>query len=136
MNRKNKQINKDLPVVEPVLDTWGGRQNAGNWGLDGQFEWEDFSIEKINAWYAESLNKTLDAFSYLARIWKIVLINDGESKNIGGVFKLEDNSSYEEYVQKVLNKIEEHPVPIYEIWIKVDMLVYVRTKTSSKSSRF
>lgn len=137
MNIKNNQINKDLSVVEPVLDTWGGKESAGNWGLDGQFEWEDFSIEKINAWYAESLNKTLTAFSSLIRIYEVLLVNDSEIKrDIGSVFKLEDNTSYNRYIENILKKIRKHPLSIYEIWIKVDMFVYVRTKTSSEPSRF
>lgn len=136
MNINNNQIGKDLPVVEPILDTWGGKENAGNWGLDGKFEWEDFSTEKINAWYAESLNKTLDAFSSLVRAWEIVLINDGASRgDIGGVFELRLHNSYEEYVEEILNKIKKHPFPIYEIKINVDMFVSVRTVTSSNPNR-
>ncbi|MEM8676118.1 MAG: hypothetical protein AAGF83_19950 [Cyanobacteria bacterium P01_G01_bin.67] len=137
MNTKHNQIDKDLPVVEPVLDTWGGKENAGNWGLDGKFEWEDFSIEKINAWYADSLIKTLEAFTYLARIWEVVLVNDGTSRgDIGGIFKLESYDSYEKYIENILKRIREHPVPIYEIWLKVDMFVYVKTVISPETNRF
>lgn len=112
---ENNQIDKNSPVIEPVFDTWGGKKDAGYWGLDGQLEWLDFSVEEINNWYAESLVKTLDAFSSLARIWEVVLINDGELRNIGGILKLGDNISYEQYVQSTLNKIRKHPIFIYEI---------------------
>ncbi len=43
---------------------------------------------------------------------------------------IENNTSYDKYVEDTSNKIREHSVSIYEIWIEADMFVYARTKTS------
>ena len=125
-------IDKNLPVVEPILDTWGSKKSAGYWGLDGNLEWRDFSVEEINAWFAQSLAKTLDAFSSLARVYKLVLLEQAElGANIGGSFRLESDFLYEEYIESTLNKIKQYPTSIYEVQIELDMFVYVRTPTSA-----
>lgn len=138
MNIENNLIDQDLTVVEPLFDTWGEKKSAGYWGIDGNIEWRDFSIQEINAWFAESLTKTLDAFSSLARVYKLVLLEEAElGANIGGVFEFKSNIPYEKYIQNVLNKIKKYPAPIYEIQIRLDMFVYARTNTSSnKPTRF
>ncbi len=131
MDRHNNIIDKNLPVVEPIYDTWGGKKNAGYWGLDGELEWRDFSVEEINNWFAESLFKTLDAFSFLARISDILLRNGEEPRGaIGYTSELKSHSSYEEYIQNILQTIKTYPIFIEEIEIKIDMFVFVRTKTS------
>lgn len=131
MNAKNKQIDKNLPVVNPVCDTWGVKKSAGYWALDGQIEWDNLSVEEINAWCANSLVKTIDAFSSLARICEVVLINDGEfKKDIGNIFKLELDVPYEDYLRNTLKEIKKHHISIYEIQIELDMFVFVKTDTS------
>ncbi|MEM7590156.1 MAG: hypothetical protein AAF383_01300 [Cyanobacteria bacterium P01_A01_bin.83] len=131
MNTHNYVIDKNLPVIEPLYDTWGGKKSAGYWGLDGELEWRDFSAQEINAWFAESLAKTLDAFSSLARISHILWRNGENNRgSIGFRLELESYSSYEEYLEKVFQCLKNYPILIEEIEIQVDMFVYVRTNIS------
>jgi len=131
MDTQISLINRDLQTIEPLYDTWRVKKSAGYWGMDGQLKLQSFSVQEINAWFAESLTKTLEAFSSLARVYKLILLEEAElGANIGEIFELESNILYEKYIQNVLNKIKEHPVPIYEIQIRLDMFVFARTNTS------
>lgn len=131
MDTHNYIIDKNLPVIEPLYDTWGNKKSAGYWGLDGELEWRDFSSQEINAWFAESLVKTLDAFSSFARISHILWRNGENNRgNIGFRLGLESYSSYDEYLEKVFQCLKNYPILIEEIEIQIDIFVYVRTNTS------
>jgi len=131
MNIQNNVVNQDLAIVKPLYDTWRIKKSVGYWGLDGQLKLQSFSVQEINAWFAESLIKTLDSFSSLSRISKLTLLEDSESGvDTGGILKLESNISYKKYIQNSLKSVREHAIPIYEIRIELDMFVFVRTESS------
>ena len=124
-------IDRNLSIAKPLYDTWGNKKSAGYWGLDGNIEWRDFSAQEINVWFAESLMKTFEAFSSLARINSILLRNGEEPRgDIGYTSELKSHNSYEKYIQSIIQAIKTYPIYIEEIEIEVDMFVFVRTNTS------
>ena len=60
-----------LSCVEPLLDTWGAKKSAGSWDLILEFDQNNRPIREHNNWYAETLKKTLEAFSSLAKAYAI-----------------------------------------------------------------
>jgi hypothetical protein len=67
---KERVIDKNTPLIKPLWDTWRGKQDTGTWGITAQFDFSSLSVQEINAWYINSMMKTLDAFSELARVWR------------------------------------------------------------------
>jgi hypothetical protein len=127
---ENEMLNKIAPPIEPLYDTWGGKKDAGSWCIAPSFDFTSLSTEEVNAWFATSVVETLDAFSDLARAWR-VYFNTIYRDDVEGV-KLEwqPGDSYQEYVEKVLKAIREYPAPIYSVDIQVDLFAYFRTNTS------
>ena len=64
-------IDKILPYIEPLYDTWGSKSQAGNWAIETSIDFSNSSIQERNTWYAETMISTIDAFSSLARVYQI-----------------------------------------------------------------
>lgn len=126
----NEILNKIAPPIEPLYDTWGRKKDAGSWCIAPSFEFTSLSTQEVNAWFAISVVKTLDAFSELARPWRVDF-NTIYRDDVEGVrLEWQPGESYQEYVEKVLKAIREYPAPIYSVDIQVDLFSYFRTKTS------
>ena len=127
-------FNKETPLAEPLYDTWTWNQDAGTWSIDYDLDKAFNSASDLNSWFAESTERTLKAFEHLTRAWRVSFGATYEHQDKVDSVLLEWNieESYSQYLKEVLQKIREFPVPIYEISIDVDELVYVRTKQSSQ----
>lgn len=126
----NQSIDKTVPPIEPLNDTWGGKKSAGSWSIDPPFDFTNLSIQLVNAWYIDSTIGTIDAFDELARVWKVAFGPSSESDIKGVVLEWQPGNSYEEYIEHVLKAIREYPAAIEELVMRVDLLVFVRTEES------
>lgn len=127
---RNKQFEGTTPLIEPLYDTWGGKKYAGSWCIAPSFDFTSLSTQEVNAWFATSVSKTLDAFSHLVRAWRVDF-NTIYRDDVSGIrieWRLGD--SYDLYVENVRRAIQEYLAPIYLIEICVDLFAYVRTKDS------
>ena len=117
-------------MSQPLQDTWNFKQEVGFWGMNIPLDSTVVSTQDINLWFANSLIKTLNAFSNLARAREIVIEPKEQTQKVGEVFIWKENILYNEYLNDTLQIIREYPLIIQEIEISLDMFVYVRTKKS------
>ncbi|MEH2243025.1 hypothetical protein [Nostoc sp.] len=126
----NQSIDKTVPPIEPLNDTWGGKKDAGSWGVTPSFDFTNLSIQSVNTWYVNSLMETLNAFSDLARVWSVFFYPSPESEIKRVVLEWKPGDSYEKYLKKVLEAIGEYSAAIEGLEMEVDLLVFVRTQES------
>ena len=131
---KNQDKNIYLPCVEPLLDTWAVTKQGGDWEMTPPDDLSNTSVEERNTWYAETMMSTIEAFSPLARVYGISLnsiFDKNQEKKIKEEF-IEWNlkEPYEKYLEKAFQAAKSYPVDIYNLYIRVDLFVYVRTKQS------
>ena len=123
------QIDRDTErPVEALRDTWGWNQDGYCWGMTLVLGSPDIFDQKLNEWSATILEKTLEIFSDLTRVWKIIIVPEPTSE--AEVTKIEwcmDNS-YQEYISNILKTIKEYPFLIDEIIFDVDLFVYIHLK--------
>ena len=130
---ENQFIDRNLPVVEPVLDTWGAKKSAGSWDIILEFDYNNKSVQEHNNWYAETLKKTLEAFSFLAKAYAISFgTSIYNSQNKHEVISLirQENQSYNNYIKTACEAIKQYSTDIDSISIGFDFFVYVRTEKS------
>jgi hypothetical protein len=127
-------FSKETPLTEPLYDTWTWNQDAGTWAIEYNLRQVINSAPDLNAWYAESMVKTLKAFEHLTRAWRVGFgaTYEHQDKVDSLLLEWKIEEPYSQYLEGVLQRIREFPVPIYEISIDVDEFVYVRTKESSQ----
>jgi hypothetical protein len=126
------QIRETSPV-EPLYDTWTWNQDGGSWIINHPLSEVFHTVESLNHWYADSIKKTLNAFSELVRIWKIQ-ISPGDRDDIGVInLEWQTGLSYQDYMDTVLQSVRGYLAPIYEVTIEVDICVYVRTHASPEN---
>ena len=123
---ETKNIN--LPCVQPSLDSWGAKSEAGDWSISPSYNFKNTSVQERNAWYTEAMMSTVEAFSSLARVSRVSFgsLPDSDNKS----FKWDLEESYEKYLEKVCRAIQEYPVDIFRLYILLDLFVYIRTKES------
>lgn len=126
----NQSINKNTPPVNHLYDTWNIKDGVGYWCVIPYFEFTDISIQKINLWYVDTIAKTLNAFSNLARVWKISFRSNPKTYVNQVSFEWKSEQIYEEFIDEILKAIRQFSHPIYELDLEVDLLVYVRTQES------
>lgn len=128
----NISDNINLPCVKPLYDTWGAKSEAGNWSIILPHDFSKALVEERNAWYANTLLLTIDAFVSLARINLIYFgsIGDPKSRLEGKSFEWQPNEAYDDFLKKVSKEIREYPADISAIFINVDLFVYVYTEES------
>lgn len=126
----NQSIDKTVPPIEPLNDTWGGKKSAGKWFIVPPFDFTNLSIQLVNAWYIDSTIGTINAFDELARVAEVFFSPSSESDIKGVVLEWQPGNSYEEYIEHVLKAIGEYPAAIEELVMQVDLLVFVRTEES------
>lgn len=133
MSIKFNYFNFSLTVVEPLCDTWGAKKSAGSWDLILEFDYNNKSVQEHNNWYAETLKKTLEAFSFLAKAYAISFgVSIYNSQNKHEVISLirQENQSYNNYIKTACEAIKQYSTDIDSISIGFDFFVYVRTEKS------
>lgn len=127
-----KTENSTLSCVEPICDTWGHKDNAGNWDISLQFDYSKKSVQEHNRWYANILKDTLEALSCLTRAYAISFepICSDKGKYEGVSLIWQPDQSYENYLENAFETIKKYPVDISWIDVDYDFFVYVRTKKS------
>ena len=119
-------IDKTIPSIQPLHDTWDLRTDAGAWVINLSVDLTSYSSKEINIWYKQIFVNTIEAFSELIRVREVVIISPKqEIKSV--VLKWQIGNSYEKYIQKILNSIKEFPLKIISIEVQVDFCVFVRT---------
>ena len=128
---------KNAAPVKPIRDTWGkiSRYHAF-WSMFPNINVSSFSVQENNEWFATIIEQILEIWDNFGRIWNIYFNfmsdpNDYESiKN--EFFKWEIDTPYNNYVDKVLKTIRSCSLPIYDVSLEFDLLVYVSTQESPK----
>lgn len=130
---QNKPLDKTLSLLEPLNDTWGMRGADDNyWTITSTFDFASISTEAVNAWFSETAVETLNAFSDLARVWKVNFSSSYQDDVEPVCLEWNrENYFYEDYIENILKAIREYPAPIYSLALKIDLFVYVRTRESS-----
>ena len=130
MQEKTKNYSSSCET--PLCDTWGYKENSGNWDLSLQFDYSNKSIQEHNHWYANTLKNTLEAFSSFTRAYGIYFnpIYSARDKCEGVTLTWQQNQSYEQYLENVFDTIKKYPVDINWINVDFDFFVYVRTEKS------
>lgn len=124
--------NYSLSNEKPLCDTWGAKKSAGSWDLVLEFDFNNESVREHNNWYAETLKKTLEAFSSIAQANAISFdpIYSVKDKHEGVTLTRLQNQSYNNYIRTVFEAIEQYPADIDSISIGFDFFIYVRTEKS------
>lgn len=129
---QHQPIDKTLAPIKPLLDTWGWKQETGSWCIAPCLDLSCFSTQEFNAWFATTIVKTLDAFSELARAWRVFFGTIYRDDVEGVKLEWELGDSHENYIETVLKAIRDYPAPIFELALEVDLFVFVRTQESPK----
>jgi hypothetical protein len=123
-----------LPCVEPLLDTWGVKKDAADWSISPPEDLSNTSVKERNTWCAEAMMSTIEAFSSLARVFRISfspIPNPDQDINVRGKsFEWDFNEPYQNYLKKAYQSLKDYPVDIYILYINVDLFVYIRTEES------
>ena len=124
--------NYSLSTEKPLLNTWGAKKSAGSWDLILEFDFSNKSVREHNNWYAETLRKTLEAFSSIAKSYVISFGSTYSVNNKNEVITLtrSENQSYDTYIGTVSKAIEQYQQEIDYINIGFDFFVYVYTEKS------
>ncbi|MEO1005730.1 MAG: hypothetical protein AAFW67_07740, partial [Cyanobacteria bacterium J06638_38] len=69
INETSKNIYQ--PCVEPLLDTWRAKKDAADWCISPPDNLSNTSVKDRNTWCAEAMMSTIEAFSSLARVFRI-----------------------------------------------------------------
>jgi hypothetical protein len=120
-------IDYNKPLLKNIINTTWQPSDNSDWVIELSVDFSSNSTKDINAWYKESMIKTLDAFSELIRIWKVALIPSPESVDNIVVIDWQQEESYQEYLENVNKQIELYPSTIEEIELKIDLQVFVET---------
>jgi len=123
-----------LPCVEPLLDTWAVTKQGGEWEMTPADDLSNTSIEERNTWYAETMMSIIEAFSPLARVYGVSfysIVDRNQKNKIKEEFiEWDFKEPLEKYLEKVFQAVKSYPVDIYNLYIRVDLFVYVRTEES------
>lgn len=122
-----------VKVIEPLLSTWGYKQDAGDWDIQLPAAFICSSSKEQKKAYCKAITITLDAFFSLIRVYKISILSilDSGTKGNTIVLKCQHTEDYDEYIKRVFKAINNHPEEIYEIEIKFDLYAYIYTKENS-----
>lgn len=126
-------IVNELEAIIPIKDTWETRRYKDiTWFIEPNFDFSSISSQDVNSWFADSLIRTLDAFSTFVRIERATFGTDYTQPDSFKPISLEWNHklSQEEYVKSVVSSIQNYQAPIYELTLNAEILVYVRTQES------
>lgn len=123
-----------LPCVEPLLDTWAVTKLGGDWEMTPNDDLSNTSVEERNTWYAKTMMSIIEAFSPLARVYGIsfnsLLDKDQENKIKEEFIESDFKEPLEKYLERAFQAVKSYPVDIYNLYIRVDLFVYVRTEES------
>ncbi|MEL6461352.1 MAG: hypothetical protein AAFQ91_24495 [Cyanobacteria bacterium J06621_15] len=124
--------NINFPCVKPLYDTWGAKSEAGSWTINLLDDFANASVRERNAWYADTMLSTINAFASIARINWVFFNSVDQLKSISEEksFKWQIDKPYNDFVEKVIDEIREYPDDISSISIHVDLFVYVYTEKS------
>lgn len=121
-------IDYNEALIEKVINkTWQPTSYNSDWVIELSIDFSSSSTKDINTWYRESMMKTLDAFSKLIRVWKVVLIPSPESNDDVLVIDWQEGKTYQKYIEEINKKIELYPSAIEELELKIDLRVFVET---------
>lgn len=120
----NKNMKQDKVIINPLLNTWSYKKDAGNWDLVFPSEFVCSSVEQQKESYIKAIKMTSDTFYDFARAYEILITS--ESNHIS--LKWEQEEDYEKYIARILEKIRNYPDEIYEVEIKVDLNVFIYTE--------
>ncbi|MBD3885043.1 hypothetical protein IFO70_25255 [Phormidium tenue FACHB-886] len=121
--------NQDLDLIVPCFSTWGPRgQKSAVWYINPPFHLKSANTTEVNAWFMDKINRTLDAFSHLARVWKIGVQSSPLEQESEFLWQRYENStSYEKFLKQTLSQISNFEKPIYQVDIVFDLFVSVHT---------
>ncbi|MEL6461349.1 MAG: hypothetical protein AAFQ91_24480 [Cyanobacteria bacterium J06621_15] len=119
-----------VKVIEPLLSTWGYKQDAGDWDIQLPAAFVCSSSKEQKKAYCTAITITLDAFSSLIKAYKISILSMSNSGCKGNtvIFEHQHTEDYEDYIARVFKAIDNYSNEIYEIEIKFDLHAYIYTK--------
>ena len=128
----NNLASSNLPLINNLLkDTWGHVGYNNEWVIVSSVDLTSATIQEINSWYIDTVQKTLACFSTFARPWKIVIIPHYESEGKLVSIRWQENTTQVDFINEVINCVQNYSFLIQELEIKVDLNVFVKTLNSS-----
>lgn len=122
-------LNQDLNLIVPCQDTWGPKgQREVAWHINPPFPFKSSGTSEVNAWFIETISRTITAFSHFARVWEIRAYSsplDEDSELL--IKRYEKGSPYKKFLDEVLNHLSQFRQPLYAINMHLDLFVFVRT---------
>jgi hypothetical protein len=128
------QIDKSLPPVKPIFDTWGRKDgDEFAWSSKFRVNFTSASDIEINAWYADAVVKTLSSFSNFARVWDVAFSLKNLSPDnavLISIPKWQPDFPYDSYIDQMLAAIRACPKQLISFEMKADIYVYTHTSDS------
>ena len=114
----------DAPSREEIADTWRWRQNGASWIASLSRPSGDAAA--VNRWMAGTVDGLLTDFASLARVRTAMLLADDGPTHITS----RPDEPYAQLRARLIDAIEEHPLPVTFVRLGLDVRVWVRTKDS------
>lgn len=120
------------PAAEPVYDTWQFLKDAATWRVAPGPAHTGLPGERINAWYADVLSGSLEAFGGLARVRRFelspVASPDSEESRPDGIRAVDFHG-------RLLDRIRGAESALAAVRIWLDLHVWARTVESPGAAR-
>ena len=125
MTSTSQDPNDDAPAREPIEDTWRWKQDAASWAVDFDGPVGD-QTTTVNHWWSDLIARPLDDFAPLARAREVTLVDEQAAKRIAW----RPHEPYVRFRERLLNAIRQHPAPLTNVDLDLDLRVWFRTKES------